>query len=303
MRTASAARLAIFAFVTLLQTCPVVAVASDAPESAATHRFRLSGAGEPVVVFESGLGDTMAPWNDVVARVSRFTRTFTYNRAGYAGSPRATGVRDAATVVGELRTLLAAQGLSPPYVLVGHSLGGLYMQYYARNFPEEVAGLVLVDSSHWEQTATMRREAPALASLMKSMTRIMPGAARAEFAAIEATEQEVHDSPPLRPLPFTVLSAGQRLPSAQPLRAALEGPFAKHLDALQLDLAAQLPEARHVIARRSDHYVQRKEPDLVAREVKSMIDHLRAVSRTRQSPAVASIAPGPMRSSRGSSNT
>lgn len=303
MRTASAARLAIFAIGTLLQTCPVVAVARDAPEGAATHRFHLSGAGEPVVVFESGLGDTMAPWSDVVARVSRFTRTFTYNRAGYAGSPRATGVRDAATVVGELRALLAAQGLSPPYVLVGHSLGGLYMQYYARNFPEEVAGLVLVDSSHWEQTATMRREAPALASLMKSMTRIMPGAARAEFAAIEATEQEVHDSPPLRPLPFTVLSAGQRLPPAQPLRAALEGPFAKHLDAMQLDLAAQLPETRHVIARRSDHYVQRKEPDLVAREVKSMIDHLRAASRTRQSPAVASIAPGPMRSSRGSSNT
>ncbi|MCW5606412.1 MAG: alpha/beta fold hydrolase, partial [Burkholderiales bacterium] len=257
MTTASVAGLAIVAVLAVLPACTTIAVARDRAEGSTTHRFRLAGTGEPLVVFESGLGDTMAPWNDVVAQVSRATRTFTYNRAGYAGSPRAEGPRDAAAVVDELRSLLAAQGLPPPYVLVGHSLGGLYMQYYARNFPEEVAGLVLVDSTHWDQTATMRRETPALASLMQSMSRIMPGAGRAEFAAMEATEQEVRQSPRLRPLPVTVLSAGQRLQPAQPLRAALEGPFAKHLDAMQLDLVAQLPEARHVIAKRSDHYIQR----------------------------------------------
>ncbi len=227
-----------------------------AGEQPQTHRYRQAGSGGPVVVFEYGVGDSLDTWKQVQGEVSRFTETFSYNRAGHEGSPPALGVRDAVSVVQELRVLLSERELSPPYVLVGHSLGGLYMQYYARNFPEEVAGLVLVDSSHWEQTATMRREAPALASLMKSMTRIMPGAARAEFAAIEATEQEVHDSPPLRPLPVTVLSAGQRLPPAQPLRAALEGPFAKHLDAMQLDLAAQLPKTRHVIARRSDHQLR-----------------------------------------------
>jgi pimeloyl-ACP methyl ester carboxylesterase len=57
-------------------------------------------------------------------------------------------MRDAVSVVGELRALPSERGLSPPFVLVGHSLGGLYIQYFARNFPDDVAGLVLVDSTH-----------------------------------------------------------------------------------------------------------------------------------------------------------
>lgn len=239
-------------------------------------RHRIMGpaaldANQPTVVFESGLGDTLAPWNEVQRQVAGFARTLTYSRAGYAGSGRASGERDATAIVSELRALLAAQNLPPPYVLVGHSLGGLYMQYYARQFPDEVAGLVLVDSSHWKQTETMRRETPALARLVQALSRAMPGAARQEFAAIEATEREVRESPPLRAMPLVVLSAGTRIPPAQPLRAALEGPFAKHLDAMQRELAAQLPDARQVIARRSDHYVQRKEPGLVVEAIRDIV--------------------------------
>ncbi len=58
-------------------------------------------------------------------------------------------------IVSELRTELDRRNIRPPYVLVGHSLGGLYMQYFARNYPSEVSGLLLVDSTHWDQNMVL----------------------------------------------------------------------------------------------------------------------------------------------------
>jgi pimeloyl-ACP methyl ester carboxylesterase len=228
-----------------------------------THKYRQTGSGAPVVVFESGLGNTFQTWHAVQREVGRFTETFSYNRAGYPGSPRAEGTRDVAAAVGELRALLTARGLSPPYVLVGHSLGGLYMLYYARNFPDEVAGLVLVDSTHWEQFERLRREAPETAAAAAQQARTLANAIRAEYAAIELSGREVRDSPPLRPMPFTVISAGLHPPPPPPPRTAgthagarsrvPEAPPAEFWDTLQRELAAQLPDSRHVVAERSDH--------------------------------------------------
>lgn len=70
-----------------------------------------------------------------------------YDRAGYGGSDAAEGLRDASNVVEELRAVLAASGHTPPYVLVGHSLGAMYVRLFARTHPEEVVGLVLVDGT------------------------------------------------------------------------------------------------------------------------------------------------------------
>src|SRR5689334_23832900 len=156
-------RLPRFLLLTVLASCAIGASlsANAQPQS---YRYRQAGSGVPVVVFENGLGDTLETWKSVQDDVSGFTTTFAYNRAGYAGSPSAVGTRDAATAVSELRALLAERGLAPPYLLVGHSLGGLYVQYYARNFPDEVTGLVLVDSSHWDQRERFRRADAAAAA-------------------------------------------------------------------------------------------------------------------------------------------
>lgn len=101
---------------------------------------------QAVVVFENGSRATIDNWGSVPAQVAREASVFAYNRPGYGESaPAATG-RDGRTIVDELRALLRRQGLQPPYVLVGHSLGGLYMQLFARAYPQEVKGLVLVDA-------------------------------------------------------------------------------------------------------------------------------------------------------------
>jgi pimeloyl-ACP methyl ester carboxylesterase len=82
----------------------------------------------------------------VIAEVAKESTVFAYNRPGYGKSDKPSTPRDGKTVVEELRQLLRQQGLQPPYTLVGHSLGGLYMQMYARAYPQEVQGVVLVDS-------------------------------------------------------------------------------------------------------------------------------------------------------------
>lgn len=105
-----------------------------------------AGDGPTTVVFEAGLGDDWERWNRVATDLSEDTRVFAYSRPGYGGSDETTTPRDPEHIVEDLRELLAQQEIAPPYVLVGHSFGGTYMELFARAHPDEVAGLVLVDS-------------------------------------------------------------------------------------------------------------------------------------------------------------
>ena len=99
-----------------------------------------------VVVFESGSRGTIAAWGTVPERIAQEASVFVYNRPGYGHSAAAATPRDGRTMVEELRSLLRQKDLKPPYVLVGHSLGGLYMQLFARTYPQEVKALVLIDA-------------------------------------------------------------------------------------------------------------------------------------------------------------
>ncbi len=98
------------------------------------------------VVFENGLRQTLDTWGSVIEAIKSDTTVFAYNRPGYGNSEEAQTRRDGRTIVEDLRGTLRHQGLKPPYVLVGHSLGGLYVQLFARAYPQEVSGIVLVDA-------------------------------------------------------------------------------------------------------------------------------------------------------------
>ena len=114
--------------------------------------FVVAGHGSPTVVFESGLGHGKRVWGPVFNGVSAITRAFAYDRAGYGQSEVSSEPRSGLQIVAELRSLLQTEGIAPPYVLVGHSLGGTYMKLFAKNYPEEVAGVVMVDARHSEFT-------------------------------------------------------------------------------------------------------------------------------------------------------
>lgn len=105
------------------------------------------GQGAPTVVVIHGAGDSSYSWTHVLKELARHTRVITYDRPGMGSSEPGPGP-DAVRSVTELHTLLTRIGAPRPYVLVGHSLGGLIARLYAVRHPKQVAGMVMVDSSH-----------------------------------------------------------------------------------------------------------------------------------------------------------
>jgi pimeloyl-ACP methyl ester carboxylesterase len=119
-------------------------------------RINCVGQGSPTVVLDAGTGEISANWALVQREVSDTTRVCAYDRAGMGWSEMGPEPRDARQITGELHALLEGASIEGPYVLVGHSFGGLYMQTYAARYPEEVAGVVLIESSHPEQFSYRR---------------------------------------------------------------------------------------------------------------------------------------------------
>lgn len=109
------------------------------------HLFA-EGEGSTTVVMDAGLGHTAQIWSLVLPAVASFTRACAYDRAGYGWSDSGPQPRTSMQIVKELHTLLNNAGIPAPYVLVGHSFGGLNMYLYALEYPDEVAGLILVDA-------------------------------------------------------------------------------------------------------------------------------------------------------------
>lgn len=109
------------------------------------------GEGSPTVILETGAGGFSSHWVYVQEEVAKFIRVCAYDRAGLGWSAASPRPRTSDVVVEELHTLLSEADVAAPYVLVGHSLGGVFVRRYAQEFPDEVAGMVLVDSAHAEQ--------------------------------------------------------------------------------------------------------------------------------------------------------
>jgi len=104
------------------------------------------GSGFPTIVFETGSGETSLSWRQIPDELSQDATVVVYDRGGYAWSEQAPSERSGENIVKELYTALQNEGLKGPYVMVGHSLGGMYARLFAQTYPDQVAGLVLVDA-------------------------------------------------------------------------------------------------------------------------------------------------------------
>jgi pimeloyl-ACP methyl ester carboxylesterase len=234
------------------------------PADTLHHRVKLEGKGTHNVILESGLGDTLEVWNTVQPQIAaNCARTLSYNRAGYLGSDNSNAPRDSATIVAELRDELKRQNMKPPYVLVGHSLGGLYMQYFARNYPQEVAGLVLVDSSHWEQHLAMGNQANTPYNSRQAVTLFMPWIMRREISDSIDAGKQVHASPAAFSIPTIVLSSTRGPPGETPSDRALSA-------RLQDEIAADYPQADHIRVIDSGHYIQKDHPEAVVEAARKL---------------------------------
>lgn len=118
------------------------------------------GEGSPTVVFDIGVGDPAGDWSLVQPDVGEFTRACSYDRAGLGFSDPGDGSGSSAEIVADLKRLLSAASIDPPYILVGQSYGGMNVRLYYYTHPEDVAGLVLVEPAHEEQDEGFRMLSP-----------------------------------------------------------------------------------------------------------------------------------------------
>ena len=111
------------------------------------HRLYLecTGSGSPTVVLQAGLGESSSSWRRIAPEVAASTTVCAYDRAGHGRSDEA-GPQDGIALATDLHTLLERASVTGPYVLVGHSSGGAYVRVFADRYPDEVAGMVLLDS-------------------------------------------------------------------------------------------------------------------------------------------------------------
>jgi pimeloyl-ACP methyl ester carboxylesterase len=206
--------------------------------------YRVTGRDRPVLVLISGLGDGMNSFNRVAADLATNATVIVYDRAGYGRSDAATSARDAAAVDRELAGVLEASRISGPYLVAGHSSGGLYAEYFAAHHPDKVSGLILAESRPADFGARCRAARLGMCSPPSALVRFLPRGARDEVAALDRSTEEILASDPST-APVLVLS-----------RPAVS--HAPTFDALwseaQDDLARRYG-ARHLRAPSGGHYI------------------------------------------------
>jgi pimeloyl-ACP methyl ester carboxylesterase len=228
-------------------------------------QLRCTGTGSPTVILEAGLGGDLHSWDEVQPALAERTRVCSYDRPGTGGSEAASGTRTTGQAVEDLHALLEAADVPSPYLLVGFSFGGLITQHYASTFPDEVSGLVLVESLHPREFAvnekhmTRRQIEEDHASALGNTEGMDP------FASVD----EIASAGPLPAVPLVVVSAGILEPWPPGWDAKL---FNRLRDELQQDLARSVPDGRRVIAEHSRHEVPREEPEVIVEAVSSVLD-------------------------------
>ncbi len=271
------------------------------------------GEGSPVVILDSGLGDTYVSWRKVQPEIAKFTRVCSYDRAGLGYSDSTSGPRTSRTIAEELHALLQASNVTPPYVLVGHSMAGYDVRLYASLYRNEVAGMILVDASHPDQE---NRFPPELKNMEGSWIREAEfleytapfGIPRllglcdedpvqraadcnwhsaregvAELKALPASAAQTAATGSLGDMPLAVLSHDPDKPSTE-LPPDLAKPTNEAWEKMQEELAHLSSRGTQAVAKNSGHYIQTDRPEMVIDAVRSVVNQARQTQ-----PATAPI--------------
>jgi pimeloyl-ACP methyl ester carboxylesterase len=240
-----------------------------------------TGSGSPTIVFQGGL---TTDWAEVQDRVAKFTRACSYDPANglWGRSEPAPTPRTAADVVADLHALLAAAKVPGPYVLAGHSDGGLFVQLYASKHATDVSGLVLIDAVHSDyyarRTALLKTLLPpaGFKATVQALGTRPPAIVDPEQIDLDTSLAQTRAAlagTPLHSMPVFVLTHGRpdRSGSDPRLVAADERLWRK----LQDELAGLVPNSQHVIAKKSGHDIQHEQPQLAVAAIRDVVQAVR----------------------------
>ena len=266
------------------------------------------------MVFENGAGAFSIDWALVQPAVARATRACSYDRARHAWSDPTPVAETPGSVARDLHALLAAAGERPPYVLVGHSMGGIYVRIYERRYPGDVAGMVLVDASHEDSLFTMYRgRGVTIGSLTAEqiLETLPPGDIRLPIRPPQTgepfnrlpemlyklrveLERRLIASDSSQPVPHaTVVEAveGQRAAFAElqqarrerpnefagrPLVALSRGNAPGELRQAHAELAAASRSGRHAVIAEAGHEIQLFQPAAVVEAIEGVLSNVRS---------------------------
>lgn len=257
------------------------------------------GQGSPTVILESGLSDTWLHWYKVQPRVAQFTRVCSYDRAGLGWSEPSPKPRTSRMIAEELHALLTRANVTPPFVLVGHSAGGLHARMYTSLYPSDVVGMVLVDASHPEQYRRIAAgKNPWLESVLRQK-RLMPfgiprylgwcgqgmGDVQPAFRSFDCTMQQkagwlaetesgdesrrqVGETGSLGDMPLVVLShdPGVNKPDFEQRKS-----YEVSWEQMQEELARLSSRGTRIVAEGSGHHIHRDRPDLVISAIQQVV--------------------------------
>ncbi len=275
-----------------------------------------SGEGGPTVVLEAGMGHISMAWCRVQEEIAGFTRVFSYDRAGLGWSERGDQPRDSRHMAQELHTLLERAEIPGPYILVGHSSGGLHVRVFADLYPGLVAGMVLVDPSHEEQNTRfpteylqmdrMRLMVSVQALLVRFGIFRLAGLYKGESfpeeyrdAAVAHTNRLAHVNTAIAELdafdlsisqaaatgdlgdkPLVVLTAGKELEPPPGISPEMEKEVTKIWFAMHEELAGLSSNGKRIISPKSGHMIQLEDPGLVIDVIREMVEEIRQKSES-----------------------
>lgn len=261
------------------------------------------GTGSPTVVMDGGAGHTGLYWSLVQPEIAKSVRTCVYDRAGYGWSEKSPQPRSVNTMVSELHTLLSNANIAGPYVLVGHSLGGIIARQYAQSYPQDVVGMVLVDSAQEQQIKRFPEEMvsanakgleqfrrlerliatglPALNPSRVPLEGNLPTTSAEAYRAlvlsdpkhlatlrgeIEALERgDTESVKTLGDLPLVVLSHGRLDPESVSVDISpeVQEQYEQAWQELQVELASLSSSSKRIVAEQSGHNIHLEQPELV----------------------------------------
>ena len=227
---------------------------------AGDHWVRMHASGkrhsrDPAVVLLAGLGGPLEEWSKIQPDIAQFALAVSYDRGNTKGSAPCAGPHDAIHIADELHAALASAGIQPPYLVVGHSLGGPFARVFTHRFPAEVAGLVLIE--------------PTQESLFHPETFHVGDDDRrsdSELVYVVQTLAQAKAATPLPQVPVTVITGTREL--SDPKSRA----YRPELLAARAQWVASIPNGRHVLAQNSYHLPQLTEPSLVVQVIRETFE-------------------------------
>lgn len=223
----------------------------------------------PTVIFLPGSGYTHQTWNKVAPQVAKFAHVVTYDRSGYGPSQQYTEPKalTAPLVVNNLISLLKKINLPPPYILVGHSHGGLFSQYFALTYPDMVKGIVLVDSS----TAEMVLAYHHFHDSQNKSERKYADPHYYELLGTRAVAEAVKSSIDIKGVyPFNGISTTV-LTAENHKDLGFTEKMEKDWNIFQAGLVKKSKNSYQIIAYKSGHFIQIEQPSLVIDAIYTMV--------------------------------